>query len=153
MEPRGNKPMNDKSLNDERPLRRNDISLADVSLADELRNRLTPKMPSADFTARIMARVREQSPLDSITRPARNGLSAIFSNVFPRPRWALAGALATALAAVVFVAQDGLVRKPPGSEAEAQLFLSLQLAGEKFNKARDAVLRPPRKNARLENER
>ena len=133
MEPRKDKPATDPSS-------------ADASLGYELRARLARKTPPADFTARVMARVAQEVK-DEKTAPAP-------ARSFSRPRWVLSGALAASLVAVVFATRDGAFRTPsPEAEAEMQLLLSLQLAGEKLNKARDAVLRPPRKNAPQENER
>jgi negative regulator of sigma E activity len=131
-------PRNDKPLSD--------ASFADASLAHELRSRLARKTPPADFTARVMERVERDAMSEN---PAPAAVRA-----FPKPRWVLAGALAASLAAVVFVAREGIFRASPSeTEAETQLLLSLQLAGEKINKARDALLRPPRENAPWENER
>ena len=132
MEPRNDKPLTDASS-------------ADASLAHELRTRLARKTPPADFTARVLARVGREAPRAPSAAPVR---------VFPRPRWALAGALAASVAAAVYLSRETALRTPsPEAEAETQLLLSLQLAGEKFNKARDAVLRPGLKNPPEENPR
>ena len=133
MEPRKDKPVND-------PLS------VDASLAYELRTRLARKTPAADFTARVMA---------AVAREATDGKKAPAAvRTFPRPGWVVAGALAASLAAAVFVSRDSVFRTPPPeTEEETQLLLSLQLAGEKLNKARDAVLRPPGKSAFQENAR
>ncbi len=131
--------------------RRNDeplteLSSADGSIAQELRSRLARKTPPADFTARVMARIERDAMSDHPAPPAVRAL--------PKPRWVLAGALAASLAAAVFVAREGVFGTSSSEiEAETQLLLSLQLAGEKINKARDAVLRLPQENAPREDER
>ena len=133
MDPRDDKPLTEQSS-------------ADGSIAQELRSRLARKTPPADFTACVMARIERDAMSDHPVPPA--------VRAFPKPRWVLAGALAASLAAAVFVAREGVFRTPlPEAEAETLLLLSLQLAGQKINEARDAVLRPPQENAPREDER
>jgi len=94
-------------------------------LEGELRHSLERKAPSADFTGRVMGRVRAE-PRSSRVRLAR---------------WGLAGAIAASmLAAVALQQRQARLDRERAEEARDQLVYSLQLAGSKFNKARQAVL-------------
>ena len=122
-------------------------------LEDELKILLTRKEPGADFTAAVMRRVRESgaAPAAAIEFPAER--ASVLTRLIPRRRWAIVGAVAAALAVGVFVGQRHnqqakrhLAELQAAETREAQqagqeLMLSLQLAGVKVNKARDAVLR------------
>lgn len=125
-------------------------------LEDELRVSLARKEPGADFTAGVMRRLRETgaspAPVAEVTEfPASRG--NIVTRLIPRSRWAMVGAVAAALAVGVFVgerqnrlAKQHLAEMQAAEMREAQragqeLILSLQLAGAKMNKARDAYLR------------
>lgn len=94
-------------------------------LEDKLREAFARKAPPPDFTAGVMERVRT---------PARK---------HPRLRWTMVGAIAASLLVGAYVTtRERPQVSPEAMEAEAQLLLSLQVAGEKLNKARDRVLRP-----------
>jgi len=122
-------------------------------LEDELRVSLARKDPGADFTAAVMRRVRESgaAPAAVIEFPAER--PGVLRRMIPRRRWAMLGAIAAALAAGVFVGQRHsqhterqLAEMQAAEMREAQqagqeLMLSLQLAGVKMNKARDAYLK------------
>ena len=122
-------------------------------LEDELRISMARKEPGADFTAAVMRRVRESgsSPAEVVEFPAER--ANLLTRLIPRRRWAIVGAVAAALAVGVFVgqrhnqqAERHLAELQAAEAREArqageELMLSLQLAGVKVNKARDAVLR------------
>lgn len=89
----------------------------------ELKEALARREPPADFTARLMRQVRaEPAP--------RRGLW----------RWIAVGAMAASLSAGFFVYSER--QAIAARRAEADLVLSLQIAGVKISEARDAVLRP-----------
>lgn len=122
-------------------------------LEDELKISLARTEPGADFTAAVMRRVRESgaAPAAVVEFPAER--PSVLTRMIPRRRWAIVGAVAAALAVGVFVGQRHseqtkrhLAEMQAAETREAQqagqeLMLSLQLAGVKVNKARDAVLR------------
>lgn len=122
-------------------------------LEDELRVALARKEPGADFTAAVMRRVRESgaSPAAVVEFPMER--PSILTRLIPRRRWAIVGAVAAALAVGVFVgkrhnqqvkrhlAELQAAETREAQQAGQELMLSLQLAGVKVNKARDAVLR------------
>ncbi len=96
-------------------------------LEDSLREVYARKTPPADFTARVMLRVRS-------AKPPKKHL---------RLRWAMVGAIAASLFVGVYVSrQRAPIVSPEADGADAQLLLSLQIAGAKINKARDALMRP-----------
>ena len=96
-------------------------------LEDSLREVYARKTPPADFTARVMLRVRSGEP------PKKR----------PRLRWAMVGAIAASLFVGVYVSrQRAPIVRTQADGADAQLLLSLQIAGAKINKARDALVRP-----------
>ncbi len=89
----------------------------------ELKEALARREPAAGFTERLMREVRaEPGP--------RHGPW----------RWVAAGAMAASLGLGVFVYNER--QAFAARQAEADLVLTLQLAGLKINQARDAVLRP-----------
>jgi hypothetical protein len=95
---------------------------------DELKEMFGRQNPSADFTARVMTQVRAE-------------------RVRKRPvimRWAAVGALAASLMLSVYVSKqrERTRVQQRAEQAEAQLIESLQIAGIKIGKAREAVLRP-----------
>jgi hypothetical protein len=95
---------------------------------DELREIYGRRNPSADFTARVMTQVRAE-------------------RIRKRPvtmRWAAVGALAASLMLSVYVSKqrERTRVQQRAEQAEAQLIESLQIAGIKIGKAREAVLRP-----------
>jgi negative regulator of sigma E activity len=98
------------------------------SLHDELKEIHERQNPSADFTARVMAQVRAER-----TRKKPTVL-----------RWAAVGALAASLTLSVYVSKQRQQTRVQqrAEQAEAQLIESLQVAGIKIGKAREAVLRP-----------
>ena len=96
-------------------------------LEDSLREVCARGTPPADFTARVMARVRS-------AQPPKKHLWL---------RWTMAGAIAASLFVGVYVSrQRAPMAGPEADGADVQLLLSLQIAGAKINKARDALMRP-----------
>ena len=91
----------------------------------ELRDAYARRQPVPGFTERVMERIRK--------RPERHPLAW---------RWAVAGAMAASLAVGVYIQQDR--NRQAGIEDERaaeELMLSLQLSGQKINRARDVALR------------
>ena len=122
-------------------------------LEDELRVLLARKEPGADFTSAVMRRVRESgAPPATVTEFPAERRGAV-KRAIPGGRWAMVGAIAAALAMGVFigerhsrlakrqVAEMQAAEMRQAQQAGEELMLSLQLAGVKVNKARDAVLR------------
>jgi len=102
-------------------------------LEDILRETCARKTPPADFTAAVMRRVRARE----------------LPNKHPRLRWAMAGAIAASLFVGVYMSrQPAPIVSPDADGADVQLLLSLQIAGAKLNKARDALMRPAGRDAR-----
>ncbi len=102
-------------------------------LEDSLREVCARKTPPADFTARVMLRVRSAEP------PKKH----------LRLRWAVAGAIAASLFVGVYVnRQRAPIVSPEADGVDAQLLLTLQVAGAKINMARDALMRPAGPDAR-----
>ena len=89
----------------------------------ELKEVLARREPPADFTARLVRRVRAKPPPPSLPW-----------------RWVAVGAMAASLSLGFFVYAER--QAAVAQQAETDLVLSLQLAGMKINQARDAVLRP-----------
>ena len=122
-------------------------------LEDELKVALARKEPGADFTATVMRRLRESgaAPAKVTAFPAER--RSMESRGISRSRWAMVGAIAAALAVGVFVGQRHsqqskremiemqMAETREAQQAGQQLMLSLQLAGVKMNKARDAYMR------------
>jgi hypothetical protein len=99
--------------------------------ADELKQALTRRQPSADFTGRVMLQVHAE-------RRVRR---------FPLKRWSIVGAIAACLTVGIYVRQHRRAAPvaPPTAEAELaeeQLLESLQVAGWKIHQAREAVFEP-----------
>ncbi len=96
---------------------------------DELRGIYEHQNPPADFTARVMERVRAEG------RGPR----------FPFWRWGVAAAVAASLFVGVHVEQNRRSEQrrsaAAAEQAEAELMFSLQIAGAKINQAREVVLR------------
>lgn len=122
-------------------------------LEDELKVALARKEPGADFTAAVMRRVRQSGTFPAALVEFPAGRSSSLTRLIPRRRWAIVGAVAAALAVGVFVGQRHnqqakrhladlqAAETRQAQQAGQELMLSLQLAGVKVNKARDAVLR------------
>jgi hypothetical protein len=89
----------------------------------ELKEALARREPAVGFTERLMRQVRAEP------RPS-HGLW----------RWVAVGAMAASLGLGIFAYNERQVIA--AQQAEADLVLTLQLAGLKINQARDAVLRP-----------
>lgn len=89
----------------------------------ELKEALARRKPPPDFTERVMRQVRAE--------PRSSG------GVW---RWIAAGAMAASLSVGFFVYSEK--QAVAAQRAEADLVLSLQIAGVKISEARDAVLRP-----------
>ncbi len=101
-------------------------------LEGDLREVYARKKPPADFTARVMQQVHEQSPPKKHTRM----------------RWAMIGAIAASLFVGVYMSRQSAPIVPEADGADAQLLLSLQIAGAKLNLARDALMRPSGQESR-----
>ena len=95
-------------------------------LENILRETCARKTPRADFTAGVMRRVRAAEP------PKKHA----------RLRWAMAGAIAASLFVGVYVSRQSPPIVPEADGADAQLLLSLRIAGANLNLARDALMRP-----------
>jgi hypothetical protein len=101
-------------------------------LENELRRGLSPRDPSPDFTARVMARLRSEHRAQ---RP-------------PLFRWALAGAVAALLLVSAGLQQrHARLQRQRAEAACEQLILSLEIASSKLNKAREAVLQISEENS------
>lgn len=98
----------------------------------ELRKALSRRTPPAGFTSRLMGAVRAEQ------RPRRMPW-----------RWVAAGAMAASLSLGAFMQKQYSDRQElvAARQAEAELLLSLQLAGVKINQARDAVWRSGKRGA------
>jgi hypothetical protein len=101
----------------------------------ELRRALKPQDPGSDFTARVMSRVRKGET-------ASTDLDTDQVVQFPRLRrvfwrWAAVGAVAASLTIGVVVEQRRSERR--AQQAEAELYETLLLAGEKISQARAQV--------------
>jgi hypothetical protein len=97
---------------------------------DELKQALSRKQPAADFTERLMWRVRAEPKVRR----------------FPLKRWTVVGAVAASLTLGFYVRQQRRA-EPAAASAEAemnaeQLVDALAFAGSKLNVAREAVFEP-----------
>ena len=104
----------------------------------ELKRMLARREPASDFTSRVMEQVRRESMGE---RPEQKVIA------FPARgrriwRWAAGGALAASLTVAVVVEQRRDNRRQ-AEAAEAQLYETLLLVGQKMNQAR-TELRGPR---------
>ena len=100
-------------------------------LEGELERMLARRDPPEGFTERVMGRVRGER-----------------RRFFPAWRWAAAGALAASLAAGIYVERrQARLERERGEAAKDELVLSLEIAGAKINKAREAVLNIGRENS------
>lgn len=98
----------------------------------ELRRIYARRPAPPDFTAGVMEQVRAG-------RRVRK---------FPFRRWGIVGAVAASLTVGIYVRQQRqsearLLQSVQAQQAGDDLLLSLQMAGEKINKAREAVVRFP----------
>ncbi len=107
-------------------------------LERNLRRLLARRPPPAGFAARVMASLENAA---SPVKPAGWAMAA-------RWRWPMVGALAASLAVGVYLQQRRVEISPSEVEqavaaerAAEELLISLQIAGTKINKAREAVLR------------
>jgi hypothetical protein len=97
----------------------------------ELRRMLERREPSSDFTSRVMEQVRRES-----TDERREQKVIAFRPRSQRYwRWAAVGALAASLTVGVVVEQRRSNRRQ-AEAAEAQLYETLLLVGQKMNQAR-----------------
>ena len=112
------------------------------SFDHELKNALRREEPSADFAARVMARIQTVPA----TRPGwREALAQMFR--FPALRWATAAAMCCALVISVIAYQRYRTRQAEGELARAKVMLALRIASSKLNVAFREVQRadqPPR---------
>ncbi len=100
------------------------------ALERNLRRLLARRLAPPGFTARVMA------SLENETSPAKSMGWAMAGGW----RWPMVGALAASLALGVYF-QQRRVEQVAAERAAGQLLISLQIAGTKINKAREAVLR------------
>ena len=100
------------------------------ALERNLRRLLARCLAPPGFTARVMASLESETP------PAKPGGWAMAGGW----RWPMVGALAASLALGVYF-QQRRVEQVAAERAAGQLLISLQIAGTKINKAREAVLR------------
>jgi hypothetical protein len=98
-------------------------------IENELREVLARQTAPAGFTARVMQAVRAEH------RARRS----------PVWRWGAIGAVAASLVVGAYVRHErkAQARHVAAEQAGADLMLSLQVAGSKINKAREAVWRSP----------
>lgn len=100
----------------------------------ELKRALERQDPGPDLAARVMSQVRSEPAIGD--RPTAKVVA--FSRVRRRVwRWAAVGAVAASLAVSVLVEQRRSDRR--AATAEAELYETLLLAGEKLSQARDGV--------------
>lgn len=95
---------------------------------DELKQFFARRTPPADFTSRVVARVRVETS----------------GKTSPLWRWTAIGAVAASLTIGIYVSKqrkDERVRER-AEIAEAEILHSLQIAGAKIHKARLAVVSP-----------
>jgi hypothetical protein len=108
----------------------------------ELKALLARKDPSADFTARLMAKLQSEvaeapKPIEFPAPPKVNRRPAVF-------RWAAVGAMAASLVFGVLSVRQQRAERRAAEKAEAQLIESLSLMGAKISLARDKVWGAPR---------
>ena len=101
-------------------------------LERNLRRLLARRPAPPGFTAGVMA------SLENEASPAKPAGWAMVG----RWRWPMVGALAASLAVGVYFQQRRAGQAAAAERAAGQLLISLQIAGTKINKAREAVLRP-----------
>ena len=108
------------------------------ALERNLRRLLARRPSPPGFTARVMAGLESETPPAKLVGWAMAG----------RWRWPMVGALAASLALGVYFQRRVEISSGEANQAAAaeqaaeQLLISLQIAGTKINKAREAVLRP-----------
>jgi hypothetical protein len=103
----------------------------------ELKRILAHREPTSDFTSRVMEQVRRES-----TGERREQKVVTFQARSRRVwRWAAVGALAASLTIGVVVEQRKSNRRQ-AEVAEAQLYETLLLVGQKMNQARTEIRRP-----------
>lgn len=101
----------------------------------ELRRTLARREPASDFTSRVMEQVRRESAKE---RPERKVIAFDAGRSQRYWRWAAVGALAASLTVGVVVEQRRSNRRE-AEAAEAQLYETLLLVGEKMNQARTEI--------------
>lgn len=101
----------------------------------ELRRMMERREPASDFTARVMEQVRSESKDE---RPEHKVVAFKPRRSQKFWRWAAVGALAASLTIGVVVEQRRSNRRQ-AEAAEAQLYETLLLVGEKMNQARTEV--------------
>ncbi len=100
-------------------------------LEDELRSALRRENPGPDFTARVLARAAAQPA------PRPKWWQAF---TMPRLRWAMAGALACAIAVAGIEYRHQQIERAQGEQAKRQLVLALRIAGSKLRMAQTKVI-------------
>jgi hypothetical protein len=100
----------------------------------ELKRTLARREPASDFTSRVMEQVRR----DSMDEKPEQKVIAFPAGSRRVWRWAAVGALAASLTVAVFVEQRRSNRRQ-AEVAEAQLYETLLLVGQKMNQARTEV--------------
>jgi DUF917 family protein len=101
----------------------------------ELRRTLTRREPASDFTSRVMEEVRRESAEE---RTEQKVIAFEPRRSQRYWRWAAVGALAASLTIGVVVEQRRNSRRQ-AEAAEAQLYETLLLVGEKMNQARAEI--------------
>jgi len=99
---------------------------------EELKKALERREPSADFTARVLARVAEADAQKSVS---------FWRTLWSAPAWRLG--LATAAAALLMLTGGGVYqhreREAKGLAAKRQLLLALQITGNKLQRIQEQV--------------
>lgn len=101
----------------------------------ELKRALARREPAPDFTSRVMSSVRAEGEAHEAGGPQSIAVLRQRSQAW---RWAAVGALAASLMLGVVVEQRRTDRQA-AELAEAQLYETLLLAGEKMHQAREGV--------------
>ena len=101
----------------------------------ELRRTLARREPASDFTSRVMEQVRRESGEE---RPEQKVIAFGPRKSQRYWRWAAVGALAASLTIAVVVEQRRSNRRQ-AEVAEAQLYETLLLVGQKMNQARAEI--------------
>ena len=101
----------------------------------ELRRTLARREPASDFTSRVMEQVRVESADE---RPEQKEIAFRARKSQRYWRWAAVGALAASLTIGVVVEQRRNNRRQ-AEAAEAQLYETLLLVGQKMNQARTEI--------------
>ncbi|HWZ44891.1 MAG TPA: hypothetical protein VNW97_15555 [Candidatus Saccharimonadales bacterium] len=109
---------------------------------DDLRAALRRKEPSADFAAKVMARLGEQPEGERRATPDRRALAVLRWPI--QVRWAMAGALAATLLLAAGLQQYQRRQEQVRAErARQQTILALQIATQKIDHVFQRASRTP----------